>query len=106
MGRSSPQDDDLPSAASTLAEPAPLRANHNRPPAIARFFMKLIAWPGSARFVCAINAAPTVKAATIAATHRVLKPTSRASPPPRRSDERRVGEECVGTCRTRWPPDP
>ena len=31
--------------ASTLAEPAPYFANHNRPPLIERFFMKLIIWP-------------------------------------------------------------
>src|SRR3546814_16484677 len=25
---------------------------------------------------------------------------------PQRSEERRVGEECVSTCRSRWSPDP
>src|SRR3546814_16849090 len=34
-------------------------------------------------------------------------PTRRRSGPrwPERSDERRVGKECVSTCRTRWSPD-
>src|SRR3546814_4221265 len=26
--------------------------------------------------------------------------------PPARSEERRVGKECVSTCRSRWSPDP
>src|SRR3546814_11540245 len=28
------------------------------------------------------------------------------SPPPERSEERRVGKECVSTCRSRWAPYP
>src|SRR3546814_10328472 len=32
------------------------------------------------------------------------KPSSSASTAPRRSEERRVGKECVSTCRSRWSP--
>src|SRR3546814_2692694 len=32
------------------------------------------------------------------------RPSPRVSPP-RRSEERRVGKECVSTCRSRWSPD-
>src|SRR3546814_14101454 len=31
-------------------------------------------------------------------------PRSGAPPPPGRSEERRVGKECVSTCRSRWSP--
>src|SRR3546814_1820093 len=31
-------------------------------------------------------------------------PTLTAPPPPPRSEERRVGKECVSTCRSRWSP--
>src|SRR3546814_10114345 len=41
-------------------------------------------------------------------THSRLSPLARHGPvaatSPRRSDERRVGKECVSTCRSRWPP--
>src|SRR3546814_11916478 len=30
--------------------------------------------------------------------------TARSTPKPSRSDERRVGKECVSTCRSRWSP--
>ncbi|MEY2116816.1 MULTISPECIES: cation diffusion facilitator family transporter [unclassified Rhodanobacter] len=69
-------------AASTLAVPPPFLTNHSRPPAIERFFMKLMAWLGSAKCVCATSAEPTVNSAMTAATQRVLNPNSRASPPP------------------------
>src|SRR3546814_11100796 len=31
-------------------------------------------------------------------------PSRRAKPRRQRSEERRVGTECAGTCRSRWPP--
>src|SRR3546814_14268689 len=39
-----------------------------------------------------------VKMGTTVATHALLERT--------RSEERRVGKECVSTCRSRWVPDP
>src|SRR3546814_9690775 len=41
------------------------------------------------------------------ARHRLPKPAPRAlrpTSPPMRSEERRVGKECVSTCRSRWSP--
>src|SRR3546814_19807312 len=32
------------------------------------------------------------------------RPDHPAAPPPGRSEERRVGKECVSTCRSRWSP--
>src|SRR3546814_18910725 len=38
------------------------------------------------------------------AAHARLSPFARASGARRRSEERRVGKECVSTCRSRWSP--
>src|SRR3546814_16558358 len=39
-----------------------------------------------------------------AARHRVVRPEERQDRPRVRSEERRVGKECVSTCRSRWSP--
>src|SRR3546814_17885957 len=46
-------------------------------------------------------------AASSASTRRASPSGTRttASPAPDRSEERRVGKECVSTCRYRWAPD-
>src|SRR6056297_4152194 len=35
---------------------------------------------------------------------RRVRPPERSARTPRRSEERRVGKECVSTCRSRWSP--
>src|SRR3546814_15535124 len=63
-------------------------------------------WPGGAILVgraayrASACAAPQVSA--IAA--RAVSPDMARRPMRRRSEERRVGEECVSTCRSRWSP--
>src|SRR3546814_14549914 len=38
------------------------------------------------------------------ALNRWFEKALEANPPPARSEERRVGKECVSTCRSRWSP--
>src|SRR3546814_9624883 len=55
--------------------------------------------------IAAANAAKTSKKATFVTTlrkHNVV--TSGVFPTDDRSEERRVGKECVSTCRSRWSP--
>src|SRR3546814_19518780 len=48
-----------------------------------------------------VKATPRWRRKALASSHRRAKPR-----PLRRSEERRVGKECVSTCRSRWSPYP
>src|SRR3546814_13573113 len=48
--------------------------------------------------------AVTTSAATRLSTESPCLARSHPIPPDRRSEERRVGKECVSTCRSRWSP--
>src|SRR3546814_14186856 len=50
------------------------------------------------------KALSTLRANDAAATHRIAHQSPRTVSA-RRSEERRVGKECVSTCRSRWSPD-
>src|SRR3546814_17098486 len=53
--------------------------------------------------------APEAKAKEVAAPAEEAKPRDQVAAKaelPKRSEERRVGKECVRPCSSRWPPDP
>src|SRR3546814_12691646 len=54
-------------------------------------------------FILAYVAAMVVLFIWLIRTQPAAMPSQDQSPPPR-SDERRVGKECVSTCRSRWSP--
>src|SRR3546814_15982982 len=51
--------------------------------------------------LCATRVTATSSARSIRARHAAIRTRSSA---PMRSEERRVGKECVSTCRSRWSP--
>src|SRR3546814_20040816 len=64
--------------------------------------IELIAWKQLLAMTSAVGLArPTSSAARITS---LLAMKSGSSPPSIRSEERRVGKECVSTCRSRWSP--
>src|SRR3546814_11517817 len=58
---------------------------------------------GGERAASRIDGSPNY-AAVSAALRSTPPPTTSAPPSPARSEERRVGDECVSTCRSRWSP--
>src|SRR3546814_19030597 len=59
--------------------------------------------PGTTRFIDnSINWLPQRYGRNIAGDCRIFLIGGGACPHPRRSEERRVGKECVSTCRYRW----
>src|SRR3546814_13243414 len=77
--------------------------------------LRLLAWnrheridPGAVLLLRHLRAEAELRAAA-ADGHISLRPRTRPSRPlraQRRSEERRVGNECVSTCRSRWSPYP
>src|SRR3546814_13165199 len=57
-------------------------------------------------FSAAIAGKIYAKHGTTTATRLLVIDKVPAAAPAKRSEERRVGQECVRTCRSRWSPDP
>src|SRR3546814_11648431 len=54
------------------------------------------AMPSPSRTIC-----PSLRTSKLSVSHRSIKRNAVSN---RRSEERRVGKECVSTCRSRWSP--
>ncbi len=68
--------------ASRLSAPAPLATSIRKPPAMATFFQKWIAWAASPRLPWNSAAEASEKAAIASAIQRVNAPPRMARPPP------------------------
>src|SRR3546814_12706691 len=70
-------------------------------------YTQTIATPAQARHVIdrALRIAAAERTVTCIIVPNDVQMMDAVPSPPRRSEERRVGKECVSTCRSRWPPD-
>src|SRR3546814_1922940 len=80
---------------------APLHYNYEPPPAA------IIARVARIEAVCAAHGVPMAAAALQfpLAHPQIASVIPGMASPDERSEERRVGKECVSTCRSRWSPD-